>query len=146
MPAPSKSCRVCEGNPVQYKFFVHPMCSADSDLVVKATCTKCLPPKGGHNPQDLVGGFHHELVGKIRQKRPIDAPKTQFALQLGWDEHQDRQRKMTLLVRPYVGPKQEKYTKILRAVNWNHLTPNYVYPEEGPSCGFKPAKKENRER
>jgi|GEM_PF-1356143 len=144
----SKQCLVCGGSPVQFKYFSHPQCSADANLVVKATCTKCIPPKEGHEPEDVVRGFYHKLVGKVKLTQPIGAPKPPLLFQLGWDEHLDIEKQQSIIVRPYLVGKQQKYTKILRAIKWNPLTTHYIYPDEAPSCplGKKPLEKDSKAR
>ena len=139
-----RKCPVCKGIPVQHLLFAHPMCYTDGELVVEKTCTRCKPPKPGHDPKDVVGGFHHELIGKVKMKLSRPAPTQEGFFDPGWFAVDDRERARLLVVKPYVKKplqedKQQKYAEILRRIKWNHLTPYYIYSEEDGSC---PVRKE----
>jgi len=136
MKKPFEKCPVCNGIPVQYKFFSHPMCPADSDLVVRATCTRCKPPKKAPDPKDIADELHHKLIGKIKMVPPSQAlGKGAQRLRL----INDKERNISFTVRPYDPVTHEAYSEILRKIKWNDLTTHYIYPEGRGSC---PVKKE----
>lgn len=130
-------CPICKGEPVQRLFFSHPECSADGDLVVEATCTRCKPRKEKPDPDDVVNGFHHVLIGKVKMRMNEMTPEKKSWIPEGWTAVKAVEPGRMLVIRPYEGVKQNRYTAILRKAGWNHLTPNYIYPQEGGYCPVK---------
>ena len=141
---PVEICPICNGVPVIYKFFTHPRCDADQRLVVRARCTKCHPPGEQHNRADVVGGYHHGLIGKLKKTYIDFSPEKKREVMPDWEIIEDPQRELVYAVRPYLESKQAAYSAVLRDVGWDNIAEYRIRPDGYSFCDIlKKMKKED---
>lgn len=80
-----------------------------------------------------MDGFHHSLVGKLKRHWhyvPTEKERKPFS---NCEIIEDSQQKKVYAVKPYIQPKTDEYSTVLRDVNWNNNVP-YRIVLDGLNC------------